>query len=539
MTEKKQQTAEERANELYFSQAKKRLAELFGDRDLWEISDEHGLTIDTTIFVKRVFETNDPAERAKKLYKIIADNADSIKENLQGFLFKAAWWSICGNDETSQKEFAQAVAEFSSTENFKKFVELFDIAPYFEGTEEEYQDSDPLTAMATDLAYYADLIQMDNLILHFDNIYPAAKKVVEERQAQTGKPVPLISFFRDIDEKDDVLIKSLYDLAVERCEPWYPVKTTEPKKISIEKIAALSLSIDPLTNSVLYDPEAANSGETVYLDVTRREDRGGRGYEPKAVISYRLETADIEELANTGIYFSQAIEPEDLVNAFAVADLLEKGQTELTLNQIHAAKGYTTTPSQKQKQNMRESFLRMSLTRMCYSNEKEVQAGYNYPKRNFTHTALFEYEEDFETTVNGNANTATIRPLRVPPIVQIARERGQIMTVPVALLQTKGVKSTPTSWRIRLYLLKRIRQAKNSRTASKKKAGAEETRATKILYKKIYEKAGIDGKDKRKQQLDARKTIAKILEQFKYEEEIVHFSIGKDGVTIYHTTGGV
>lgn len=540
MTEKNtQQTPEEKAAEIYFEAARAKISELFGGRDIKDIAAEQGLSLDQTRFVESVFGGTGRYNEAAFIADTLNETGGDFSVYEKGLVFKAAWFSLTEKNTAAQKSFAKSVDTFTKSDDFIKYLSLFDL--------DKFSDSkDLFTDLAASLTKYADQIQIDNLLAFSDIIFPVVPGIIEERRAKKGRVYPE-EMFSNIDLEQKVFCKSIYDIAIELCSIATPILDRldvdrQPNKINIEKIKALVLPIDPLTNSMLYDPKAANSGDTVYIDVTRRADQGGKDYTPQAVITYKLELADVESLANAGIFFSQEIEPEDLMNAFAVAELLERGEKELTFNQIHEAKGHRSTPSTKQRKQMRESFLRMSLTRMCYSNEKEIQAGYNYPKTKFTHTALFEYEEDFETTVNGNPNTATIKPLRVPPIVQIARERGQIMTVPVALLQTEGVKSTATNTRIRLYLLKRIRQAKNTKpTANKKNAGTtDETRAFKILYKKIFEKAGIDGKGnkERKQQSDARKIIVKMLEQFKYEREIVHYSLGKDGVTIYHTLRG-
>lgn len=197
----------------------------------------------------------------------------------------------------------------------------------------------------------------------------------------------------------------------------------------------------------------------------------------------------------------------------AVAGLFNAGNTVITLRQIHLAMGGTGRASANQRQRISAAVHKMHGAMISIDNA--IEAGtYNYPK--FVYSGSLLPIERIKKIVNGNVVEEAIHLFREPPAMTFARERGQITTIPVRLLNSH-VTMTDTNLAIEDYLLDRISHAKKGKGQSK------------ILYRTICEKTGAVT-IKQRQRLPEK--VKEYLAHYVKCGYIASFAETSDGVTV-------
>lgn len=197
----------------------------------------------------------------------------------------------------------------------------------------------------------------------------------------------------------------------------------------------------------------------------------------------------------------------------AVAGLFNAGNTVITLRQIHIAMGGTGRASANQRQKISAAVHKMHGAMISIDNA--IEAGtYNYPK--FVYTGSLLPIERIRKIVNGNVVEEAIHLFREPPAMTFARQRGQITTIPVRLLNSH-VSMTDTNLAIEDYLLDRISHAKKGKGQSK------------ILYRTICDKAGAVTA---KQRQRVPEKVKEYLTHYVKCGYIASFAETPDGVTV-------
>lgn len=197
----------------------------------------------------------------------------------------------------------------------------------------------------------------------------------------------------------------------------------------------------------------------------------------------------------------------------AVAGLFNAGNTVITIRQIHLAMGGTGRASANQRQKISAAVHKMHGATISIDNA--IEAGtYNYPK--FVYTGSLLPIERIRKIVNGNVVEEAIHLFREPPAMTFARQRGQITTIPVRLLNSH-VSMTDTNLAIEDYLLDRISHAKKGKGQSK------------ILYRTICDKAGAVTVKKRQR---VREKVKEYLTHYVKCGYIASFAETSDGVTV-------
>lgn len=201
----------------------------------------------------------------------------------------------------------------------------------------------------------------------------------------------------------------------------------------------------------------------------------------------------------------------------AVSALYNAGNTVITATQIHHAMGNTKSPSPNQIEKIDDALSKMTNASITLDNELEVKA----LKGKYPH---FEYKgsllpiERLRAVVNGQVAESAIHIFREPPLMTFAKERKQVTTIDVALLQSP-VSKTDSNLLIDDYLIDRISKAKNKKNKS-----------CRILFKTLYEHAEIKTRNHRAR---APKKIETYLSYYQQQGFIKRYTSDKDGVTVY------
>lgn len=141
----------------------------------------------------------------------------------------------------------------------------------------------------------------------------------------------------------------------------------------------------------------------------------------------------------------------------ALGTLYNHGCYEVTFSQIHKIMGNATEPNQRQKELINDSLSKMGVARLYLDNKGEIEAGYSYPAFRYDKPLLIF--ERLQIEYRGQESIA-IRLSEEPPLIKFARERDQITSIPLKVLQAP-LNKTIENMKIEDYLLERISHMKN------------------------------------------------------------------------------
>lgn len=201
----------------------------------------------------------------------------------------------------------------------------------------------------------------------------------------------------------------------------------------------------------------------------------------------------------------------------AVAALFNAGNNVITLTQIYKHMGYTGKPGEKDLSRINQSILKMLGAQIYINNEAEAETYKGYNKFIYR-GSLLPIETGETYNVQGSLTNAAIHIFREPPLISFARQRKQITTVDLKLLQSP-INKTEANLQIDDYLIERISKAKHGKGHS-----------CRILFKTIFARAGIITK---KQQQRAPKKIYKYLNHYQECGYISKYTEQKDGITVF------
>ena len=232
---------------------------------------------------------------------------------------------------------------------------------------------------------------------------------------------------------------------------------------------------------------------------------------------------DFEALKDD-IQITKRLQPFDKRVYLSVSALFNAGNNVISLSQIYYTMGNIGRPSTKQLEKINTAITKMTSARIFFDNEKEAE---KYKYNHFRYDGSLLPLERGTAIVNGRLADAAIHIFREPPLITFARQRRQITTLNVKVLQSP-VSKTDSNLLIDDYLLERISRAKNQQ---KKKKNCR------ILYKTLYENVGISANPKtnteRQQKRRTPEKIKKYLQHYKEQEFITNYTIENDGVTVY------
>lgn len=203
----------------------------------------------------------------------------------------------------------------------------------------------------------------------------------------------------------------------------------------------------------------------------------------------------------------------------AVAALYNAGNRIFTVTQIYYAMGGIGTPSTDDLKKISDAITKMNAARITIDNKREAEL-YNYPRFPYDNNSLLPMER-ISAIVNGRFTDAAIHPFREPPLISFAKGRNQITQINVKLLQSP-ISKTEANLQLEDYLLERIARAKNEKKNS--------THKFRILYKTLYERAGMRTA---KQKQRAPKKAERYLAYYTEQGYIKRHTFEEDGITIY------
>lgn len=323
-------------------------------------------------------------------------------------------------------------------------------------------------------------------------------------------------------------------------KPEYNGATLEGLLGDISPADLLDLPEDSVLYKVLQAARAAH-GDAAHIDVTRAEiveypldkpnsyiwnllekDTGGQialtfNMLPKrpALQATAIYSINFDDLGDD-LKITKRLTPFDKRVYIAASALFNAGNDVITLSQIYYAMGYTGKPSAYNLKKINDACSKMTGAKILFDNKPEAEALDGYP--HFKYDGPLLPFERITAIANGQITEGAIKLFREPPLMSFAKQRQQVTTIDVKLLQSP-VDKTDANLSIDDYLIERISKAKKSKGDSEK-----------ILYKTLYERANITTK---KQKQRAPKKIEKYLEYYQQQKFIKKYTVKNDGIIVY------
>lgn len=228
-------------------------------------------------------------------------------------------------------------------------------------------------------------------------------------------------------------------------------------------------------------------------------------------------TINFENLGDD-VKITRSLDPYDKAVYIAISALYNSGQTIVSPQMIYHAMGYTQNPAKSDLDKINQSITKMMGALIFLDNIEEITAGYEYPSFVDYNSSLLPAER-WTGFINGGRTETAIHLFREPPMMTWARERRQITTISLQLLQAP-LSKTPRNLALQDHLIWRIARAKNGK--GKKK----------ILYSDIYEKLGIQptGEKDRNARKRIQKAAVDLLKHYKARGWISNYHTGGDWI---------
>lgn len=214
------------------------------------------------------------------------------------------------------------------------------------------------------------------------------------------------------------------------------------------------------------------------------------------------------------ISITKRLTPFDKRVYIAVSALFNAGNKTVTLTQIYYAMGYTGKPGKSDLERINSAITKMNGAKIYVNNEQEA-AAYKYNK--FIYDGSLLPLERGTALINGQLSDAAIHLFREPPVISFAKQRKQITTINVRLLQSP-ISKTDANLLLEDYLIDRIAKAKNGKGQRR------------ILFKTLWEKAGASTV-KQRQRMPAK--VERYLKHYQACGMIQAYTIEPDGITFY------
>lgn len=232
----------------------------------------------------------------------------------------------------------------------------------------------------------------------------------------------------------------------------------------------------------------------------------------KAREAYIFYSIDFDAL--TGAAITKKLRPFDKLVYTAISSLFNAGNNVVSLSQIYYAMGYKGTPGAGDRAKINDSITKMNSAKITLDTTKEHAVLKNMP--------LYKYDgqllpmERVTALINGKISEAAIHIFREPPLITFAKERKQITTIDVELLQSP-LSKTDTNIQIQDYLLERISREKHK------------GKTCTILLETLYRETNTTTK-KQKQRATPKITI--LLEYFQEKKFIKGYTLEEKKIII-------
>lgn len=280
-----------------------------------------------------------------------------------------------------------------------------------------------------------------------------------------------------------------------------------PIKIKAIRANKLEFPIDKV-NSLIWKLPPSKGGQ-ILIDMASKQDKAKNLQVP---CYYAI---DFEDLQNEAT-ITKKLGAYDKRVYVAAGALYNAGNEVFSTQQIYHAMGNKSTPSLTDRDKIRASIAKMSSARIFIDNFEESNR-YNY--EHYKYSGMLLPCETIEAIIDNIVVEDAIHLFREPPLLTFAKERKQVTTIDLKLLQSP-VSKTDSNLLLEDYLLERLIRGHR-----------KSTKSFRIIFSdKFYERIGAITK-KQRQRTPAK--LERYLSHYKKCEYIKDFTFKDDAVTIY------
>jgi len=364
-------------------------------------------------------------------------------------------------------------------------------------------------------AAFPDMTEGDGAAILFSGLadqiteyLPELKAKIAEYEEETGHKLTF-SELTELEAEEGKIPEPLLSKFIQEIRN---IRAEEPKEKTptaiIKRIEKLLYPLDKFNSNIWGLTEDQTRGK-VALNMAKH------GSGEKLIAYYSI---DFENLSDS-LKISKRLEPYDKRVYIAISGIFNAGYDIVTLSQIYYAMGYTKRPSKYDLNKIDNAITKMTTARITINNAQEAKA-YNYPLTEYD-SSLLPLERK-RAIVNGKVTDGAIHLFREPPLMTFARERKQVGTVPIKLLQSP-VSKTNKNLPIDDFLMQRIMTNKTKKPF-------------RILYKTLYEHTDILNNDNPNSVKTAKKRTREqaqtYLEYYRGQGFINDFAVERDGFSI-------
>lgn len=294
----------------------------------------------------------------------------------------------------------------------------------------------------------------------------------------------------------------------------------ELREITVKKTDKLIHAIDKVDENLfagMFDEKASNQPALFHTVTIDKGKQKGKKINVTAYIDYEKLPKEItKELTD---YDRRVYE--------SAAAIFNAGNEVTTLTQIYSTMGGTGRPAKHQLEKINQSITKMMGTLFHVDNQDEIANNINYPKIEYD-GALLPMER-ITATINGKITDAAIHLFREPPLMTFARERKQIFTCSLELLQSP-LNISETKFAIEHCLLSLLAMGKHDLEKEKKKPEQYRKPVKKeMLLETIYQRAKTT--DRRTKPRTKEKIIT-LLTHYKSKGQIKNYKLTNDRVIL-------
>lgn len=274
-----------------------------------------------------------------------------------------------------------------------------------------------------------------------------------------------------------------------------------PRKLTQIQAKKLPFPLDK-PNSELWELQEEGNGQLCFKMDNKNEN---------AVILYSIDFDNLD--ADTHI--TKRLTARDKLYYSVIASLFNAGNQIISISQICKTLNNGRNPKAEEIAQVNESITKMAAAHIFIDNLGEVEA-----KKSKT---LYKYDasllpcERLSAFFDGGFTDCAIHLFREPPLISFARERKQITTINMNVLQAP-VSRTEQTLRIQDYLIERISHMKRKKSSNRK-----------MSFETIFKKCTISTKQGRQR---AKGYIRRYLDHYKKVAFIKDYGEEKDGITI-------
>ena len=302
--------------------------------------------------------------------------------------------------------------------------------------------------------------------------------------------------------KNEYSIEKVEDLLDQLVKENSPIPT-----ILLNRLENSDIPMDKVNRKIWYLLKDTQGQERFNIDVSKQ------GAEKPVNLLYSIDFFALDKL-DDNVKITKKLEPYDRRVYIAMGGLF-KNSPYMTAQQIYNAMGFKGVLGQSDKEKINQAILKMNVAHIYINNMNEAKAHYRYPK--FAYDGSLLPMERIQGTYN-NKSVTVIHLFREPPLLTFARQRKQITTVDIKLLDTPLNKNN-SNIELEDYILEEIARIKKG------------DRNNKMLYSTIYEETHITAI---KQKQRAPEKIKRLLEYYKECKYIADFKENDDGITIVY-----